>query len=137
MPTRSPRSRRWRRARAGRRCWNAEYAIATRGCATIAHAGWRYDPSACPLRPIELCCPSFRPENLFPTLSRHASVAVMAHSLSPLGYAAPAQSRATGIIIPEGNDKFDNFGIKLRGHGWYRGGLVGGDSPADSAANPC
>src|SRR5690606_40164715 len=111
-------------ARAGRRCWNAECAIATRGCATIAHAGWRYDPSACPLidvRPIELRCPSFRPENLFPTLSRHASVAVMAHSLSPPGYAAPAQSRATGIIIPKGNDKFDNFGIKLREHRWWRG----------------
>jgi hypothetical protein len=28
---------------------------------------------------------------------------------------APAALRAAGIIIPKGSDKFDNFGILLRG----------------------
>ncbi|WP_054586474.1 hypothetical protein [Sphingopyxis macrogoltabida] len=33
--------RRWRRARAGQRCWNGGWGISTRGCGTIARGGWR------------------------------------------------------------------------------------------------
>ena len=58
---------------------------------------------------------SARTKKSCPTLSRqHNLPAIMRASILFRKAASPRRNPTTGIIIPEGNDKFDNFEIKLR-----------------------